>query len=207
MPAALLKTLFLTGLLMALVAPAQAHKINMFAFAEGDDVFVEGYFTDGKKPKNSPVLVYDAEGNVIVEGQTDAEGTFQFALPDSGPIRITLNAGQGHLAEYELSAAELGLGDNKGGTNATSSAVTATRATGGTPLAGPQQQAEMEALVRKAVGQALRPVMRSLSELKEQRGFSDIIGGIGIIMGIGGLYLYVKARKMLAQAKGDQSGA
>ncbi len=202
MPAALFKTLLFISLLMAMVTPAQAHKINMFAFAEGDDVFVEGYFTDGKKPKNSPVQVYDADGNVIVEGQTDEEGTFQFALPDSGPIRITLNAGQGHLAEYELSATELGLGDEKNG--ATSSAVT-TKPADSTTTDIPQ--AEIEALVRKAVGQALRPVMRSLSELKEQRGFSDIVGGIGIIMGIGGIFLYVKARKMLAQAKGDRPDA
>ena len=38
--------------------------------------------------------------------------------------------------------------------------------------------------------------MRALDELKERRTMSDIIGGVGIIMGIGGMFLYFKARKI-----------
>jgi hypothetical protein len=56
-------------------------------------------------------------------------------------------------------------------------------------------------MVQKAVGQSLRPVMRALDELKQRRTISDILGGIGIIMGIGGLFLYLKARKLIDNDK------
>ena len=39
---------------------AFAHKLNMFAYVEGDEIFAEGYFTDGKKAKNSTITVFDA---------------------------------------------------------------------------------------------------------------------------------------------------
>jgi hypothetical protein len=45
--------------------------------------------------------------------------------------------------------------------------------------------------------------VREIDELKERRGVSDIIGGIGIIMGVGGLFLYLKARKLAAKSKAD----
>jgi hypothetical protein len=50
-------------------------------------------------------------------------------------------------------------------------------------------------LVESAVGQAIRPLMREVSEMKERRGFSDIVGGIGFIFGIVGVFFYLKARK------------
>ncbi len=200
MPLSKSHAVFIVGLLLAIAAwPAHAHKINMFAFAEGDEVFVEGYFTDGKKPKHSPVLVYNAAGDILLEGQTDEEGAFTFPLPASAPIRITLNAGQGHLAEYELSAEDLGL--DAPGASPLPSSPAANGQQPSTTLASGLSDEQLQAMIRKAVGQSLRPVMRSLSELKEQRSFSDIIGGIGIIMGIGGIFLYYKARKMLAEAK------
>ena len=39
----------LCGALLLLATPqAFAHKLNMFAYVEGNEIFVEGYFTDGK---------------------------------------------------------------------------------------------------------------------------------------------------------------
>ncbi len=185
---------------------AQAHKVNMFAFAEGDQVFVEGYFSDGKRAKRSEVIVYDPSGGVLVQGETDDEGAFVFDIPRQVDLRITLNAGMGHMTEYVIASNEL-----SGVLDAPSSEAMAEEAapvSGGvaTPAApvaaGPAGISRAE--LKKAVGEAIRPLMRSISELEERRSFSDIVGGLGFIVGIAGVYFYVKARGMLQQAGKDR---
>jgi nickel transport protein len=192
-------------LLLSLCAwTAQAHKVNMFATVEGDQVFIEGYFLDGKKPKHSEVTVYDSEDNAVVTGQTNDEGQFTFKIPGSGPLRVKLNAGEGHLKEITLTAKELGFVNGSGMLeNATSTAV-ADPETDVTSDSADQEtvgNAQLEMLVKRAVGQSIRPVMRELDELKERRDLSDIIGGIGIIIGVGGLLLYLQARKLTAKSR------
>lgn len=182
-------------LLMSIaVAPAYAHKVNMFAFAEGDRVFVEGYFADGKRAQNSEVQVVSPAGEVLVTGTTDDEGSFSFEIPQQTDLLIRLNAGMGHQTEYTLTEAELGgvppapAGDSSGESPEQASDAAATAGGGGTTMD--------QAAIRRAVGEAMRPVMRSLSELKERRTFSDIVGGVGFIVGVLGIFFYFKARKL-----------
>lgn len=170
-------------ILFLAVGAVHAHKVNMFAHVEGDKVRVEGYFSDGKRASDSQIQVFAPDGERLLKGVADGEGVFVFDVPQISDLRITLYAGVGHRAEYTLSEAELA-----GAANAAAVAQTA-------PVAGGISSEEVDAMVRKAVGDALLPVMRSLSELKEQRGFSDIVGGIGFIVGLIGIFFYVKARK------------
>lgn len=178
---------------------AHAHKVNMFAYVEGNDVFVEGYFLDGKKPKNCEVTVSDADGSVLLTGLTNDEGQFTFAIPSSGAIKIKIDAGEGHIAQYLLSAEEVSMADDL--VSVADSVVQSD-----TQIPGPASEQPDNVglnsndinmlMVQKAVGRSLHPVMRALDELKERRTMSDIIGGVGIIMGIGGMFLYFKARKI-----------
>ena len=186
-------------MLISVGLSAQAHKVNMFAFAEGSEVFVEGYFTDGKKPKKCEVIVYDVEGKALLTGMSNEDGQFSFAIPAPGELRITLNAGEGHMAEYVLAAEELGMDDNDSSdiseVNTDPTAMAVVGADVAVVSTMPENK-ELQVLVSKATSKAMRPVMRALDELKERRTMSDIIGGVGIIMGIGGLLLYFQARKM-----------
>ncbi len=189
---------------------ALAHKVNMFAFAEGDQVFVEGYFSDGKRARNSQVAVYDPEGNVLNEGVTDGEGAYVFAIPRQVDLRITLNAGMGHKTEYVIAREELPGGRGDGGLTAAEVVTEAPAPAGAadTPPAQPVAagSAVTRAELKKAVGEAIRPLMRSISELEERRGFSDIIGGLGFIVGIAGVYFYIKARSMLREKQDRRQG-
>ncbi len=186
-----------------LTSEVHAHKVNMFAFAEGNQVFVEGYFSDGKRAKNSEVIIYDPDGVILVRGNTDDEGAYTFIIPNQNDLRITLNAGMGHMTEYVISSNELsGLSDST-----VAETTNVGESTGSEPvLTEPAGQTVMtsgvvsKAALKKAVGEAIRPLMRSISELEERRSFSDIVGGLGFIVGIGGLFFYVKARSMLRQA-------
>ena len=42
---------------LTLASQVWAHKVNVFAWVEGDTVFVEGYFPGGKKAQNSLVEI------------------------------------------------------------------------------------------------------------------------------------------------------
>lgn len=185
--------------------PVQAHKVNMFAYAEGDEVYVEGYFSDGKKPKQCEVIVYDKSDKPVFKGMTNEDGQISFTNPVKGAIRITLNAGEGHMAEYRLSAAETSVDEGASNSAAGSSEAVTSVATETAVSTGMQlENADIQKMIRHSVGQSLRPVMRALDELKARRNMSDIIGGVGIIMGIGGLLLYMKARKLSEKRKEEQ---
>lgn len=51
--------------------PAIAHRVNVFAWAEGNTVHVEGKFPGGRKVKNGQVVVLDADDHKLLDGRTD----------------------------------------------------------------------------------------------------------------------------------------
>jgi len=179
---------------------AYAHKVNMFAYAEGSDIYVEGYFSDGKMAKNSIVSVYDTTGTVLLSGSTDDDGQFTFPIPEKSTLKIVLNAGMGHRTDYLLSANEL-----TGDIDITASEdipIDGDSATGDGNQANsiPNERtsnAELNRMIETAVGKAIKPVMRSLSEMREERSLATIVGGIGYIFGVLGIFFYLKARKGL----------
>src|SRR3569832_1163148 len=58
----------------AFTTNAYAHKVNVFANLEGDRVYVQGYFFDCKKFKNSYVTVYASGDKPVVEGRAGGGG-------------------------------------------------------------------------------------------------------------------------------------
>lgn len=180
-------------LLLLIANNVHAHKVNMFTYAEGEEIYVEGYFTDGKAAMNSEVMVYDSSGNELWKGNTDEEGQLSFPIPAQVDLRIVLRADQGHQTEYTLSMAEITGVEETESTSATGDHSEQSEITAGTSTA--MNQKGLEHTVEKAVGKAIRPVMRSIDELKESKSLSDILGGIGFIFGIMGIFFYMKARK------------
>jgi len=75
---------------------AFAHKVNIFAYAEGDTVYTESYFPDGKKVKGGRIEVYDSQSKKLLEGVTNDEGQFNFSLLKKGDLKIVINASMGH---------------------------------------------------------------------------------------------------------------
>ena len=102
----------LTLLCCFLILPsAHAHKVTVFAWAEGDRVFTESKFSGGKMVKAGKVEVFDNRGTLLLEGRTDDHGAFAFQAPAITDLKIVLTAGMGHKNSWQLSAADLGEGD------------------------------------------------------------------------------------------------
>jgi nickel transport protein len=102
--------LFLAGCLLSLrIEPVDAHGVSLFAWVEGDTVYVESKFSGGKKVKSGKIIVTDSEGTELVKGTTNEEGEFSFKIPKKTDLKIVLLAGTAHRAEWTISAAEFGM--------------------------------------------------------------------------------------------------
>jgi len=99
--------------MMVLSPSALAHKVNIYAYVEGDTVFTESYFPDGKKVQNGKIKVYDESGGLFLEGTTDINGQFTFRCPVKNKLNIVLDASMGHRDEFVLSLNASDKGLNK----------------------------------------------------------------------------------------------
>ena len=99
------------AMLLLLATASYAHRVNVFAWVEDGVVWTEGTLGGGKKAKNSNLSVLDAATDeVIITGRTDQDGMFSFPVPAEGGkagLRIVLEAGPGHRAEWLLEAKEM----------------------------------------------------------------------------------------------------
>ncbi len=187
-----IRSMWLAPLALGLVAlDAHAHKLNMFAYVEGNKVFVEGYFADGKKARNSDVKVFGPSRDILLEGTTNDQGEFSFVSPAQSDLRILINAGMGHVTEYTVAATELTGVAKTGAKPRVTNDPKGSEASADAAM----NTAALEQLVQTSVAEAMKPLAREISELKSKTSLSDIIGGVGYIFGFIGLFAYLKTRK------------
>lgn len=198
---------------------AQAHKVNVFAYVEGDRVFIEGYFSASAKAQDCTVEVFDESGKKILGGKTDQKGTYSFKLADlpafTGGLKIVLDVGEGHKAEYVLSAADIPNSTKKDAppkeqppkkkSEDDSRPVPITSATQFV------DQTVLVAALEAALDKKLDPLIRRLGKqerlfLEQMHGgprMTDIVGGIGWIMGLVGLAAFFWSRNRSAKKSFD----
>lgn len=104
----LVRTCCLLLIAFALTASsASAHKINVFAYAEAGLVRTESYFADGRPVRQSRVMVYDSSDTLLLEGKTDDDGLFSFAIPKVDDLTIVVREILGHRNTFLLRKAEI----------------------------------------------------------------------------------------------------
>ncbi|XPS82998.1 hypothetical protein Dvar_10160 [Desulfosarcina variabilis str. Montpellier] len=99
--------LFVAAAILLVGGPALAHKVNLFAYAEGGKIYTESYFSDGKAVAGGKVMVYDSQEQLILEGTTDSEGLFSFDIPKIDDLKIVINASMGHKNSFKLKKTEV----------------------------------------------------------------------------------------------------
>jgi nickel transport protein len=87
--------------------PVNAHRVNLFAWVEGDTVYVESKFSGGKTVKAGKIIVTDPQGTELVKGTTNEKGEFSFTIPKKTELKIVLIAGTGHRTEWTIPLAEI----------------------------------------------------------------------------------------------------
>lgn len=207
----------LAALILGTAVSALAHRVNIFAWTEGNEVVAECGFNGGNKVKQGQVVVLDAAtGAKLAEGRTDDLGVYRFPISAEGKahgVRIVIKAGEGHQNEWTVDAAELatiqpGAAATSAPPAALAAPATVTAASTSQPQAvpkadkSPAQQtanisaAEMQNIVNTALDAKLGPIRKELAEMRVARpGFSEIFGGIGWLVGLAGIALYFKGRR------------
>jgi len=100
--------LLFLAMIVLLAAPAMAHKVNIFAYVEGDTIYTESYFPDGRPVESGTIEVIDKSGKKILEGKSDKEGHFSFPVPaPKDDLNIVINASMGHKNSYLLKKSEM----------------------------------------------------------------------------------------------------
>ncbi|EFL51305.1 conserved hypothetical protein [Solidesulfovibrio fructosivorans JJ]] len=199
------------ALCLGAAAPALAHRVNVFAYVEGNDVHVECSYSRSDRVRFGEITVKNAAtGQVYLTGKTDDKGNFVFPVPeaarkDKAEIAIHLDAGEGHQnnttvkAEEYLSAApadQSAAPVAPAATTATAPATAAASAPAQTAVAVPMDQAALRAVVEQAVEVKIAPIRKMLLDQEEKGpGLAGIAGGIGWLVGIAGLLAYVRCRK------------
>ena len=172
--------------LLCLTSPAMAHRVTIFPWEEGGMIHTKSKFSGGRTVKEGKVIVSDLHGNHILDGKTDNLGEFTFKAPENTGLKIVLQAGMGHMAEWTMPGPEPHEAEPKGKSEP--------------PSAVGLSSDEMERAIEKAIERELRPVIRILVE-DRNRGPSikDIVGGIGYILGLMGIAAYFHYRRKMKE--------
>lgn len=185
----LISLLAVTVILILKSSPALAHKINIFAWVEGQTVFTESYFTGGKLIEGGLVKVFDPAGQKLLEGRTDQKGELSFRLPQKTDLLLVLTDSMGHKNDFTLKVetpVEVNRAEETGDIRIEKSPDTVT-----------MDMRQLRAIIEETIDLRLKPIYRSLADAKRREGpsLTNVIGGVGFIIGIMGLILYVRSSK------------
>jgi nickel transport protein len=186
-----MKNIRVVATIVLLGSLAFAHRVNIFAQVEGDSVVGQCYYSDGTPVRNQKVEVLRSSGAKLLELMTDDDGYFKFSPGVREDLKIVLYAGMGHKAEITVEARVL---------------PEVTKPHTEKPKSAPKksevitEEHGLDTLqLRKIIKDVVDEKFNTLQELiaKQQRSISmtAIIGGIGYIFGIFGLYYYFRSKK------------
>jgi nickel transport protein len=203
------------------VRPADAHRVNVFAYVEGDTVHVECSYSKSDRVRFGEIEVSDpVTGKVYLTGKTDEKGNFAFPVPAEAraakaDLRLRLRAGEGHQNDWTVAAEEYlsaaptvpaapsapGPQSEKSTPAAPAVAVPTRRlrpchcGSAQQPVDMAALQATVQAAVEAGVEKKIAPIRKILLDEKEKGpGLTEIFGGIGYLLGIAGLLAYARSR-------------
>ena len=200
---------FLLAALLLPVQDALAHRINIFAVVEAGQIRVVSRFSKSSPARNCPIAVFDRRSDAkLAEARTSGEGMALVpvtpamkAAPEG--LRIHVNAGEGHENDCFVEPGELSLADpaRAGAEQAAGAASGASSGPGsakagaapvpsdppaGSALAGISRE-ELARIVEASVERRIAPLRAMMAaEAERGPGMTEILGGIGWILGIFG---------------------
>jgi len=189
---------------VALASVANAHRLGIYAWIEGDTIFTLSQFPDGKKIAGGQITVYDQDESKVLSGITNEKGEFSFKIPMIDYLKIVLDTGQGHQAKWifctnEIKEAVCGGDPNTrvtkfDGAPATTDIKKKPKVQPPAPVVDVQTK-PIEQAVERALDKKLKPITRMLTQMQDSGPtVTDIFGGIGYIIGLMGIGAWFYSR-------------
>ena len=198
---------------LCVASPALAHRVHLFAYVSGDAIVADCRFSKNRPAQNAAVIAYDAEsGKDLFRGASDSTGAARLTIPPEilrHPVnlRLVLNAGEGHQAEWLIEAEAIrppaALPENNPlpAEPTPEKTVSVPEAEVGIRAHKADcSQEELEVLVNRALDAKLAPIQALLAaQLAAAQakgpGFTEIVGGLGWIAGLFGGLAFWQSRK------------
>ncbi len=168
-----------------------AHKLSTFAYKEKDQIIGEAYFVDGSPCINCKVEVFEEKGNKILETQTDEKGKYKFSIKEGGELKIKVIAGEGHFAEYKIKIEKL----EKEKKSQDKENVKKTISQKETFYSLDEEK--IKDILRQVIKEENEGLKNLILEMKKDMNrikIHEILGGIGYILGILGVWSIFKKR-------------
>jgi nickel transport protein len=195
-------------------AAAMAHEVHLFAAARGKTIEGEAHWADGKPVSNASIRVLAPDGRLLGQTKTDGDGKFTFECRNRCDHRLVVNAGGGHGAEHTIEAGKLpddlpALDELSGnGPSGHSHADSAGHSHSHNPSHAHSHghtdggdETDIDSLERQII-----ILQKDLDQFQQQLRLRDIIGGVGYIVGVVGLWSFLAGRRKAALARGDRLG-
>jgi nickel transport protein len=189
-------------------APALAHKLQVFAFAEGDRIDGTAYFAGGAKSTGARILIQTANGETVATLTPAADGSFSYRARARADHLVIAESGDGHRAEWRVKADELAggfpLATSESGLIQTvdmppSGEAVAVPDTLGAPAPASGATTNVDpaliAAIDRAVARQIRPLREQLIAAQDEIRLRDILGGLGYLFGLTGLALWWHRRR------------
>ncbi|MBN2713320.1 MAG: hypothetical protein JXR97_12945 [Planctomycetes bacterium] len=174
---------------------AWAHKVKLFAAADGKKIEGFAYTSDGARIKRGKVAVMIGD-NKIAEVDLDKKGEFTYEAKTKDDHLFRLDLGDGHAASFTVYASE--LPDSLPGGDKTVQATPDANENAAEATAAPASTAtgisqDLAAEI-KQLRQQVTMLREEIDAYREHRNLQDIIGGIGYILGITGIAFMLMKR-------------
>lgn len=192
-------SLFVLILLCATTLSAHAHKVNIFAYVEGDFIHTQSGFSKSRRVQGGTVSVIDAASkDVLLTGTTDKNGDLSFAIPQRArderlDLLLVLDATQGHRAEWLVRYSEFGNEEP-----VSAPPVETPASTDGVKSVESDRNLEIviERVVKKAVVEETASLRKMIAQLRDDEpGLREVVAGFGYLMGVVGIVAYMRSRQ------------
>lgn len=205
--------LLLPSMLLLVTAdrPAWAHKVYLYAEAVGQKLQGRAYFRGGEPAQQALLRVFFPDGRLLLQTKTDENGQFSFRAPARCDYRLVVDTGDGHGAETMVPAADLpeslpllentslappetplSAGENPSSEDAQNVCQpgASSPASGRTsPPSAPSDRLVQE--IEEAVHRQIAPLARKIEQLEHRTRWTDVLAGIGYIVGLTGMGFYL----------------
>lgn len=179
-------------LLLLLNGTAEAHLLKLFAYVEGTHIHGSAYFAGGSGVAGASITVSDANDQLLAQLKTDPQGAFSYNVTTAGEYRLQVDTGEGHRATWRIQSTEFGLSP----ATTEVSPVSADKNGDLKPDETALPYAKLATLIEQAVARQIGPLREALQRSQDRARLSDILGGIGFIVGLAGLALWWRSRRL-----------
>lgn len=190
--------LFLT----CLTAAADGHRLMLFATVEDGAVRGYGFFVGGGRPNTARLVIRNGAGVELFNGPAGADGSFSFRPGQASNLILTMDAGDGHVADAHIAADRFAANGTLGPVAPARAAETAGAASHagrqGDEVAG-SSPADLSALIDRSVDRAvarqIAPLLEAYAAAQSRVRFNDVVSGVAVIIGLAGAFLWASSRR------------